>query len=65
MTPLHLGAMHPVEQALTLLLAFGPFVVLGVVVVVRRRADERAERESAENEQAPEVAGEGQDYRAR
>ena len=33
MTPLHLGALHPVEQALTLLLAFGPFVVLGVVIL--------------------------------
>lgn len=44
MTPLHLGAMHPFEQALTLVLAFGPFVVLGVVVVLRRRADEREER---------------------
>jgi hypothetical protein len=44
MTPLHLGAMHPVEQALTVVLAFGPFLVLGVVVVVRRRADEREAR---------------------
>ncbi len=41
-TPLHLGAMHPFEQFLTLLLAVGPFVVLGVVVVLRRRADDRA-----------------------
>ena len=41
MTPLHLGAVHPVEQALTLVLAFGPFVVLGVVVLLRRRADDR------------------------
>lgn len=38
---LHLGTLHPVEQAITLLLAFGPFVVLGVVIVLRRRADER------------------------
>jgi hypothetical protein len=43
--PLHLGPLHPVEQALTLALAFGPFVVLGIVVVLRRRADERAEAE--------------------
>ncbi len=28
----HMGALHPFEQALTLLLAFGPFVVLGIVV---------------------------------
>ncbi len=36
---LHLGALHPVEQALVLLLAFGPFVVLGVVVRHQRRRD--------------------------
>jgi hypothetical protein len=35
----HLGALHAYEQALVLLLAFGPFVVLGVVVWLRRRAD--------------------------
>ena len=35
----HMGALHPFEQALTLLLAFGPFVVLGVVVWLRRRTD--------------------------
>lgn len=35
----HLGALHPVEQALTLLLAFGPFAVLGVVIALRRRAE--------------------------
>lgn len=47
---MHLGAMHPFEQALTLLLAFGPFLLLGVVVVVRRRADER---EAAGDEEQP------------
>ena len=40
--PLHMGALHPYEQALTLLLAFGPFVLLGIVVWVRRREDGRA-----------------------
>jgi hypothetical protein len=39
MIPLHLGAMHPYEQALTLALAFGPFVVLGVVMTLRRRQE--------------------------
>lgn len=34
---LHLGAMHPYEKVLTLLLAFGPFIVLGAVIAVRRR----------------------------
>jgi hypothetical protein len=35
--PLHLGGLHPIEQALTLALAFGPFVVLGVVIWLRQR----------------------------
>lgn len=41
--PEHLGSLHPVEQALTLVLAFGPFLVLGVVVAVRRRQDAAAD----------------------
>lgn len=45
---LHLGALHPVEKGLTLLLAFGPFVVLAVVIAVRRRQDAAAERDAAE-----------------
>jgi hypothetical protein len=36
----HLGALHPVEQALTVVLAFGPFVLLGIVVWLRRREDD-------------------------
>jgi hypothetical protein len=35
----HLGDLHAYEQALVLLLAFGPFVVLGVVVYVVRGRD--------------------------
>jgi hypothetical protein len=42
---MHMGALHPFEQALTLLLAFGPFVVLGIVVWLRRRADAAEERD--------------------
>lgn len=43
----HLGSLHPLEQALTIALAFGPFVVLGIVIAVRRHAerDELDERE--------------------
>jgi hypothetical protein len=40
---LHMGALHPFEKALTLILAFGPFVVLGGVIVHRRRQDAAAE----------------------
>ena len=43
MTPWHLGAAHPIEQALALILAFGPFLVLGIVIVVRRRAERHEE----------------------
>ena len=46
-TLLHLGSLHPYERALVLLVAFGPFVVLAVVVYVVRRRDVAAEeRES-------------------
>lgn len=44
MTPLHLGALHPVELWLTLLLAFGPFVLLAVVVWRRGREDGQRDR---------------------
>lgn len=37
--PMHMGSLHPVEQGLVLLLAFGPFVVLAIVVVLRRGSD--------------------------
>jgi len=34
---LHMGALHAYEKVLTLLLAFGPFLVLGSVIALRRR----------------------------
>ena len=37
LTPLHLGALHAWEQALTLTLAFGPFLLLGGVIWWRQR----------------------------
>jgi hypothetical protein len=43
--PMHLGALHPFEQLLVALIAFGPFVVLFVVVYVVRRRDVAAEDE--------------------
>jgi hypothetical protein len=45
--PLHLGALHPYEQLLVALVAFGPFVVLIAVVYVVRRRD-IAEEEGAD-----------------
>jgi len=37
--PLHFGPAHAFEQVLAALLAFGPFVVLGIVIGVRRKQD--------------------------
>ena len=48
----HMGSLHPYEQALTLLLAFGPFVVLGLVIWRRRGEDDAAV--SQEDPGAPE-----------
>jgi hypothetical protein len=50
LVPMHLGALHPYEKLVVALIAFGPFVVLFVVVhVVRRRdiAEEEARRRAA------------------
>lgn len=41
--PGHLGELHAYEQLLVLLLAFGPFLALAVVVYVVRRRDIAAE----------------------
>lgn len=43
--PLHLGPLHPVEQLLVFALAFGPFVVLAVVILLQRRRDRDVARE--------------------
>ena len=55
--PMHLGALHPYERVLVLLVAFGPFVVLAFVVRAQRRraiAEEEAEARSAAPEGLPE-----------
>jgi hypothetical protein len=54
-TPLHLGDLHTYEQALVMLIALGPFAVLGLAVYVVRKRDlaaEHAEAEEAEEERA-------------
>jgi hypothetical protein len=35
--PLHLGPIHPVEQVLIFVLAFGPLVFLALTIWVSRR----------------------------
>jgi hypothetical protein len=37
----HLGPLHPIERVLTLVLAFGPFVLLAVTIWVARRRNAR------------------------
>jgi hypothetical protein len=48
--PLHMGALHPFEQVLTLVLAFGPFVVLGLVIAHRRRTEHREDQHEEQSE---------------
>ncbi len=50
LVPLHLGGLHPYEQALTLALAFGPFLVLGIVIALRRRTDADADERPDQRE---------------
>ena len=59
--PLHMGALHPYEQLLVLLLAFGPFVLLAVVVVVRRRHDAREEAGDDARDESRERAADQRD----
>ena len=47
LTALHLGSLHPVEQALVLLVALGPFAVLGLVVRHQRKRDLPPDDESS------------------
>lgn len=58
----HLGGLHPFEQLLVLVLAFGPFVVLGLVVAAQRRraiAAEQADRRAADDAGPGEASGPG------
>lgn len=41
LVPLHMGTLHPYEQVLVLLLAFGPVLLLGVTIwIARKRSDD-------------------------
>ncbi|MBJ7357624.1 hypothetical protein [Nocardioides sp.] len=57
MTVLHMGSLHPVEQLLTLVLAFGPFVVLGGVIWWRRRTEEPVDGREDQRQDQAEDAG--------
>jgi hypothetical protein len=46
---MHMGALHPYEKVLTLLLAFGPFLVLAAVIAVRRRHEDDEPEEPVES----------------
>jgi hypothetical protein len=47
LVPLHLGPLHPVEQVLTLLLAFGPFVLLALTIWITRRRNAADDQDDA------------------
>ncbi len=48
MIPLHLGNLHGYEQVLVIVIALGPFLVLGVAVHVVRKRDLAAEQGGSE-----------------
>jgi hypothetical protein len=48
--PLHMGALHPYEKGLTLVLAFGPFLVLALVIYLRNRQDARDDEQTPEDQ---------------
>jgi hypothetical protein len=50
LTALHMGALHPHEKALTVALAFGPFLLLAAVIVVRRRQERREDADPAQRD---------------
>ncbi len=56
MYALHMGALHPVEKILTLVLAFGPFLLLAAVIMIRRRQDAR---EGTDATETPDVETDG------
>jgi hypothetical protein len=55
MVPLHLGGLHAYETVLLAALAFGPFLVLAVVVVVLRRRDIASEDDESRTASGAEV----------
>lgn len=46
MVPWHFGALHPAEKPLAFTLAIAPFLVLFLVIAVRRRQDAIEEESS-------------------
>ena len=50
----HMGQLHAWEQVLVLLVAFGPFILLGIVVAVVRRRDIAEEERASATESSPE-----------
>ena len=53
----HLGTLHPYETVLVLLLAFGPFVVIVLLVLRERRHHAALDAEAADRRADDEVSG--------
>lgn len=50
---MHMGSLHPYEKVLTLVLAFGPFLVLAAVIAVRRRHEGNEPEDTVERVSRP------------
>ena len=59
----HLGPLHPVEQALVLVLAFGPLALLAVTVWISKRR-QRGAAENPDDDVRPVSVGSAHDERA-
>jgi hypothetical protein len=55
LTPLHGGALHGIEWALSLALILGPLLALAVTIVVVRRRDAREAEDGASGRPTLEV----------
>jgi hypothetical protein len=49
---LHMGALHGYEKVLTVVLALGPFLVLGAVIATRRHGDDEVEQDGSGSSRA-------------
>lgn len=50
LTAWHMGPLHAYERWLTLILAFGPFLLLALVFVIRRRMDDAEDDDESQGD---------------
>jgi hypothetical protein len=59
--PMHFGSLHAYETVLLAVLAFGPFLVLAVVVIVLRRRDIASEDQDQPPKAGTKSSGDAED----